>query len=160
MDNGHLIAWNSKYVMERVASGGIIAGLASGEGLVCKFTGPGTVFLQTRNAVSICLVLSLLQNSLHRSISVEKVCLTILIAGIQRLHEWPSLPRLASIQLLSMVAGRDACMRLRLVIAMFGLYRYFMMSYRANTWKFINCSLSLRAARFILPQPSRACRTS
>jgi hypothetical protein len=35
-----------------VASGGIISGLAAGEGLVCKFTGPGTVFLQTRNSVS------------------------------------------------------------------------------------------------------------
>lgn len=51
VDNGHLVAWNTKYVMERVASGGIISGFASGEGLVCKFTGPGTVFIQTRNAV-------------------------------------------------------------------------------------------------------------
>ncbi|KAI1810862.1 tryptophan RNA-binding attenuator protein-like domain-containing protein [Poronia punctata] len=49
VDNGHLVAWNVKYVMERVASGGIMAGFASGEGLVCKFTGPGTVFIQTRN---------------------------------------------------------------------------------------------------------------
>jgi len=51
VDNGHLVAWNTKYVLERVASGGIISSLAAGEGLVCKFTGPGTVFLQTRNAV-------------------------------------------------------------------------------------------------------------
>ena len=49
IDNGHLVAWNCKYVMERVASGGIISGISSGEGLVCKFSGPGTVFLQTRN---------------------------------------------------------------------------------------------------------------
>ncbi|RYP65495.1 hypothetical protein DL770_008986 [Monosporascus sp. CRB-9-2] len=49
VDNGHLVAWNAKYIMERVASGGIFANFASGEGLVCKFTGPGTVFLQTRN---------------------------------------------------------------------------------------------------------------
>lgn len=49
VDNGHLVAWNTKYVMERIASGGIISGMASGEGLVCKFTGPGTIFLQTRN---------------------------------------------------------------------------------------------------------------
>ncbi|KAB5535144.1 duf124 domain-containing protein [Coniochaeta sp. 2T2.1] len=49
VDNGHLVAWNTKYVLERVASGGLVSGLASGEGLVCKFTGPGTVFLQTRN---------------------------------------------------------------------------------------------------------------
>lgn len=52
VDNGHLVAWNCKYVMERVSSGGIISGMAAGEGLVCKFTGPGTVFIQTRNAVS------------------------------------------------------------------------------------------------------------
>ena len=51
VDNGHLVAWNTKYILERVASGGIISGLSSGEGLVCKFTGPGTVFMQTRNPV-------------------------------------------------------------------------------------------------------------
>ncbi|KAF4507866.1 hypothetical protein G6O67_004318 [Ophiocordyceps sinensis] len=50
VDNGHLVAWNTKYVLERVASGGIISHFASGEGLVCKFTGPGSVFLQSRNA--------------------------------------------------------------------------------------------------------------
>ncbi|KAK4104227.1 DUF124-domain-containing protein [Parathielavia hyrcaniae] len=50
VDNGHLVAWNTKYILERVSSGGIISGLATGEGLVCKFTGPGTVFIQTRNA--------------------------------------------------------------------------------------------------------------
>ncbi|KAF1958229.1 DUF124-domain-containing protein [Byssothecium circinans] len=50
IDNGHLVAWNCKYVLERVASGGIISNASSGEGLVCKFTGPGTVFMQTRNA--------------------------------------------------------------------------------------------------------------
>ncbi|PQE24528.1 DUF124 domain-containing protein [Rutstroemia sp. NJR-2017a WRK4] len=49
VDNGHLVAWNTKYILERVASGGIISGLSSGEGLVCKFTGPGTIFIQTRN---------------------------------------------------------------------------------------------------------------
>ncbi|KAK5233427.1 hypothetical protein LTR47_005520 [Exophiala xenobiotica] len=49
IDNGHLVAWNCKYVLERVASGGIISGLSSGEGLVCKFSGPGTVYMQTRN---------------------------------------------------------------------------------------------------------------
>ncbi|KAK2736281.1 hypothetical protein FQN57_000811 [Myotisia sp. PD_48] len=52
VDNGHLVAWNCKYVMERVASGGLISGMSSGEGLVCKFTGPGTVYLQTRNAAA------------------------------------------------------------------------------------------------------------
>lgn len=50
IDNGHLVAWNCKYVMERVASGGIMSNMMAGEGLVCKFTGPGTIFMQTRNA--------------------------------------------------------------------------------------------------------------
>ncbi|KFA47161.1 hypothetical protein S40293_09938 [Stachybotrys chartarum IBT 40293] len=49
VDNGHLVAWNTKYIIERVASGGIIGSYAAGEGLVCKFTGPGTVYIQTRN---------------------------------------------------------------------------------------------------------------
>ncbi|MCJ1307712.1 hypothetical protein MMC25_001360 [Agyrium rufum] len=48
VDNGHLVAWNCKYVMERAASGGIMSGVISGEGLVCKFTGPGAIFIQTR----------------------------------------------------------------------------------------------------------------
>jgi uncharacterized protein (AIM24 family) len=29
-----------------------MSNMASGEGLVCKFTGPGTVFMQTRNAAA------------------------------------------------------------------------------------------------------------
>ncbi|KAI9658200.1 MAG: hypothetical protein M1831_004047 [Alyxoria varia] len=49
VDNGHLVAWNCNYVIERAASGGIISGMSSGEGLICKFTGPGTVFIQTRS---------------------------------------------------------------------------------------------------------------
>ncbi|OJJ48621.1 hypothetical protein ASPZODRAFT_130713 [Penicilliopsis zonata CBS 506.65] len=49
IDNGHLVAWNCEYIMERVASGGIISHFGSKEGLACKFTGPGTVYLQTRN---------------------------------------------------------------------------------------------------------------
>ncbi|CAK7219494.1 hypothetical protein SEUCBS140593_003905 [Sporothrix eucalyptigena] len=58
VDNGHLVAWNTKYVLERVASGGIISGMASGEGLVCKFTGPGTVYIQTRNAKAFSAFMS------------------------------------------------------------------------------------------------------
>lgn len=50
IDNGHLVAWNCKYVLERIASGGIVSNMMAGEGLVCKFTGPGTIFMQTRNA--------------------------------------------------------------------------------------------------------------
>lgn len=57
IDNGHLVAWNAKYVLERVASGGLMSGLASGEGLACKFTGPGTVYLQTRNPAAFVALL-------------------------------------------------------------------------------------------------------
>lgn len=57
VDNGHLVAWSAKYVLERAASGGLIGGLASGEGLVCKFTGPGAVFLQTRNPIAVAAYL-------------------------------------------------------------------------------------------------------
>lgn len=53
IDNGHLVAWNCEYVIQRVASGGIVSNFAAGEGLVCKFTGPGTVFMQTRNPVQV-----------------------------------------------------------------------------------------------------------
>jgi len=52
VDNGHLVAWNTKYILERVASGGLVSNFSSGEGLVCKFTGPGTLFIQTRNPVA------------------------------------------------------------------------------------------------------------
>ncbi|KAK6379030.1 hypothetical protein LTS17_006733 [Exophiala oligosperma] len=58
IDNGHLVAWNCKYVLERVASGGIISGLSSGEGLVCKFSGPGTVYMQTRNPTAFSAYMS------------------------------------------------------------------------------------------------------
>lgn len=58
IDNGHLVAWNCEYIIERVASGGIISGLASGEGLVCKFTGPGSVFLQTRNVQAMAQLMA------------------------------------------------------------------------------------------------------
>jgi len=58
IDNGHLVAWNCKYVMERIASGGIISNMSAGEGLVCKFTGPGTVFMQTRNPAAVSAYMS------------------------------------------------------------------------------------------------------
>src|SRR5690606_31270668 len=49
VDNGHLVAWNCKYALAQVTSGGLISSFSAGEGVVCKFTGPGTVFIQTRN---------------------------------------------------------------------------------------------------------------
>ncbi|CAF1272361.1 unnamed protein product [Adineta steineri] len=48
VDNGHLVAWTCTYSIER-AGGSISAGAHSGEGLVCRFTGPGIIYIQTRN---------------------------------------------------------------------------------------------------------------
>ncbi len=45
VDNGHLVAWNCSYSIERTG-GGIMSSIHAGEGLVCRFTGPGTVFIQ------------------------------------------------------------------------------------------------------------------
>lgn len=59
IDNGHLVAWNCKYILERASSGGLLSTVATGEGLICKFTGPGTVYLQTRNAASFAHWMSL-----------------------------------------------------------------------------------------------------
>ncbi len=58
IDNGYLVAWNCKYVLERVASGGIVSNMMAEEGLVCKFTGPGTIFMQTRNATAFSVFLA------------------------------------------------------------------------------------------------------
>uniref|UniRef100_A0AC34FGJ6 Altered inheritance of mitochondria protein 24, mitochondrial n=1 Tax=Panagrolaimus sp. ES5 TaxID=591445 RepID=A0AC34FGJ6_9BILA len=49
VDNGHLVAWNCNYLIERASSSGLMSNMLSGEGLVCRFTGPGTVYIQTRN---------------------------------------------------------------------------------------------------------------
>lgn len=48
VDNGHLVAWSAhmKY-RTGLASGGIMNSLTSGEGLMCFFEGPGTLYLQS-----------------------------------------------------------------------------------------------------------------
>ncbi len=53
IDNGHLLAWqeNMHYTVERAASG-IISSVTSGEGFVCKFSGPGTVYIHTLKYVA------------------------------------------------------------------------------------------------------------
>jgi len=54
VDNGHLVAWSEHMRLDmRLAGGGrsmassLFSSAASGEGLMCFFTGPGTVWLQT-----------------------------------------------------------------------------------------------------------------
>lgn len=48
VDNGHLVAWSCDYKIEK-AGGGMMTSMKTGEGLVCRFTGPGSVYIQTRN---------------------------------------------------------------------------------------------------------------
>lgn len=50
IDNGHLVAWPDymNYTVEK-ASRGWVSSFTSGEGLVCRFRGPGVVLIQTRN---------------------------------------------------------------------------------------------------------------
>lgn len=51
VDNHHLVAWPEKISMKiQKASKGWISSLKSGEGLVVKFTGPGSIYIQTRNS--------------------------------------------------------------------------------------------------------------
>jgi uncharacterized protein (TIGR00266 family) len=50
IDNAHLVAWpaNVEYNIEK-ASSGWVSSFTSGEMLVCRFRGPGKVFIQSRN---------------------------------------------------------------------------------------------------------------
>lgn len=51
IDNKHLVAWpeGMDYKIEKASSSGWVSSLTSGEGLVCRFKGPGKVLIQTRN---------------------------------------------------------------------------------------------------------------
>jgi uncharacterized protein (TIGR00266 family) len=53
IDNGHIVAFpsNIPYSIQSVGSD-IINMVTTGEGLACVFTGPGTIYLQTRNLLS------------------------------------------------------------------------------------------------------------
>lgn len=50
VDNSHLVAWTATttYSIEKAASGWI-SSFTSGEGFVCRFRGPGVVYIQSRN---------------------------------------------------------------------------------------------------------------
>jgi uncharacterized protein (TIGR00266 family) len=50
VDNGHLVGYDGQLRMSiRRAGGGLMGSFASGEGLVCEFSGTGRVYLQSRN---------------------------------------------------------------------------------------------------------------
>ncbi len=50
VDNGHIVAFPAamKYDIRNMGDG-MVSAVTSGEGLACEFTGPGTIYLQTRN---------------------------------------------------------------------------------------------------------------
>jgi len=50
LDTGHLVAYedSASYTLKKAAKG-LFSTLASGEGMVCDFTGPGKIWVQTRN---------------------------------------------------------------------------------------------------------------
>jgi uncharacterized protein (TIGR00266 family) len=54
IDNGHLVGYEGQLSFEIGSAGGGLVGLfASGEGLVCSFTGRGKVYVQSRNLGSL-----------------------------------------------------------------------------------------------------------
>lgn len=54
VDNGHIVGWNGNLEMNlKGAGGGLMGMFASGEGLVCEFTGQGKIWIQSRNLPSI-----------------------------------------------------------------------------------------------------------
>jgi len=59
IDNGHLVGYEGQLSFEIGSAGGGLVGLfASGEGLVCSFTGQGKVYVQSRNLSSLLSWLS------------------------------------------------------------------------------------------------------
>ena len=54
VDNGHLVGYEGELTFNiKSAGGGLLGFAASGEGLVCEFTGRGRVYIQTRNLGSL-----------------------------------------------------------------------------------------------------------
>ena len=50
VDNGHIVAFPADMRYDiGTAGSGLVSMVTTGEGLVCTFTGPGTILLQTRN---------------------------------------------------------------------------------------------------------------
>lgn len=49
IDNDHLVAWHASMSYKIENMGGMMTSMISAEGKVCRFTGPGTVYMQTRN---------------------------------------------------------------------------------------------------------------
>lgn len=52
VDNGHIVAWDSslQYKVEMANKTSMLSSMTSGEGLMCRFRGPGGVWIQSHNA--------------------------------------------------------------------------------------------------------------
>lgn len=59
VDTGHIVAFEEavQYKLKK-ASKGLFSTLASGEGLVCEYSGPGKIWVQTRNLSSFAQLLA------------------------------------------------------------------------------------------------------
>jgi len=59
VDTGHIVAFDEtvQYRLKKVSKG-ILSSLASGEGLVCEFQGPGHIWVQTRNIPALAKLIS------------------------------------------------------------------------------------------------------
>ncbi len=53
VDTGHIVAFEDSLTFKVTKTGGMKSLFLSGEGLVCKFSGTGKVWIQTRNAPSL-----------------------------------------------------------------------------------------------------------
>lgn len=49
IDNDHLVAWHASMTYKIENVGSFMTSLVSSEGKICRFSGPGTVYMQTRN---------------------------------------------------------------------------------------------------------------
>ena len=59
VDTGHIVAFEeSVHYTIKKASKGLFSTLASGEGLVCEYTGPGKIWMQTRNLSAFAQMLA------------------------------------------------------------------------------------------------------
>ena len=57
IDNDHLVAWSASMTYKVESIGSFMTSMVSDEGKVCRFTGPGTVHMQTHNPNSLAIYL-------------------------------------------------------------------------------------------------------
>lgn len=59
VDTGHIVAFDESITYSlRKASKGLFSTIASGEGLVCEFNGPGKIYMQSRNLPAFAALLA------------------------------------------------------------------------------------------------------